>query len=90
MDHQLSAECHASFVDFKGYSSINKFYLKEVCFYEIDTKILRNYLIETNKIKYLKNYAWLVKYYHKIPKNYGFLKFFKFLKLISKQNIVFL
>ena len=74
-------------VDFEGYfNSNNKFYFKEICFFNFDNSSFQNFFIKSNKINYSKNYKWLFSNLHYIPFNYGKTKY-SFIKHIWFNNL---
>jgi len=69
-------------VEFEGYSDkYNNFIFKEIAFYDLQTKKIYNYFLDTKLINYykkldkLKTNIWLVNNFHLIPFEFGCYKF---------------
>jgi hypothetical protein len=73
-------------IDFEGYYYYDNFFFKEFGFYDYST--INTFYIQTKKLNFL-NYNWLVKYFHKIPFDYGTTPFSFIKQLLNQHNKVF-
>jgi hypothetical protein len=72
-------------IDFEGYFYYDKFFFKEFGFYDYNT--INTLYIQTKKLNFL-NYNWLVKYFHKIPYDYGTTSYSCVKQILNQHNKV--
>lgn len=76
-------------VDFEGYQSDDRFYVKEIAIYNCKTQSSINYFCSTPLFKKDSTYYWIIKYHHKIPQHYGNYSFKKIINELNKAEKIY-